>query len=197
MTDCIFQPSFSHKLFYRLYFLFSHATAVVSSTKSETREELNIRAERLLNHHGNSILRLAYSYLHNMSDAEEVLSDTLISFIRFAPIFENERHERAWLLRVAANHSKNRLKYNKRNGTDELSETLTADEKEDLSFVWDAVKQLPVKYREVIHLFYYEGFSTSEISRALGRNEGTVRSDLCRGRERLKAILKEDYDFER
>ncbi len=132
-----------------------------------------------------------------MSDAEEVLSDTLISFIRFAPIFENERHERAWLLRVAANHSKNRLKYNKRNGTDELSETLTADEKEDLSFVWDAVKQLPVKYREVIHLFYYEGFSTSEISRALGRNEGTVRSDLCRGRERLKAILKEDYDFER
>ena len=177
--------------------MFSHATAVVSSTKSETREELNIRAERLLNHHGNSVLRLAYSYLHNMSDAEEVLSDTLISFIRFAPIFENERHERAWLLRVAANHSKNRLKYNKRNGTDELSETLTADEKEDLSFVWDAVKQLPVKYREVIHLFYYEGFSTSEISRALGRNEGTVRSDLCRGRERLKAILKEDYDFER
>ena len=80
--------------------------------------------------------------------------------------------------------------------TDELSDALAAEEREDLSFVWDAVKSLPVKYREVIHLFYYEGYSTAQIAQMLGRKEVTVRSDLRRGRIRLKEILKEGYDFE-
>ena len=70
------------------------------------------------------------------------------------------------------------------------------EEREDLSFVWDAVKKLPEKYREVIHLFYYEGYQTKEISKILSRNESSVRSDLKRGRERLKDLLREAYDFE-
>ena len=75
-------------------------------------------------------------------------------------------------------------------------EELAADERDDLSFVWEAVKSLPVKYREVIHLFYHEGCSVREISNILKRPEATVRSDLHRGREQLKTILKEAYDFE-
>ena len=78
----------------------------------------------------------------------------------------------------------------------ELSELLVGKEDEDLAFVWDAVKQLPDKYREVIHLFYQEGYSTKEIAEILNRNESTVRSDLKRGRDKLKNILKEAYDFE-
>ena len=69
-------------------------------------------------------------------------------------------------------------------------------EREDLRFVWEAVKQLPENCREVIHLFYQEGCSTREIAAILHRNESTVRSDLKRGRDRLRRILKEDYDFE-
>ena len=80
--------------------------------------------------------------------------------------------------------------------TDELSDTLKAEKREDLSFVWDAVRSLPVPFREVIHLFYYEGYSTAEISRMLDRKESTVRSDLRRGRLKLKEILKEACDFE-
>lgn len=156
----------------------------------------NEQAERLLKDYGNSILRLAYTYLHNMSDAEEVLQDTLVQFLKTAPTLESREHEKAWLFRVAANLSKNRLKYNAFRRTDELSEELTAEAREDLSFVWDAVKTLPEKYREVIHLFYYAGFSTAEISRILRRKEATVRSELARGREKLKAVLKGAYDFE-
>lgn len=100
------------------------------------------------------------------------------------------------LLRVAANLSKNRLSYNKLRQTDELSEELTAEGREDLSFVWDAVRQLPVQYREAVHLFYYEGLSTRQIASVLDRSEATIRSDLHRGREQLKRILKEAYDFE-
>ena len=158
--------------------------------------ETNGRAEMILTRFGDSILRYAYTYLHNMSDAEEVLQDTLVQFLKTAPEFESENHEKAWLLRVAANLSKNRIRYNKLRETDELNEELVAEEREDLSFVWEAVKSLPVKYREVIHLFYQEGYQTAQIAKVLGRNESTVRSDLRRGREKLKEVLKGEYDFE-
>ena len=166
------------------------------AARAADRAEINRQAERILDEHGNSILRLAYSYLHNMSDAEEVLQDTLFQFLKAAPHLEDRTHEKAWLLRVAGNLSKNRLDYNRVRATDELSDTLKAEEREDLSFVWDAVQSLPVPFREAIHLFYYEGYSTAEISRILGRKESTVRSDLRRGRLKLKEMLKEACDFE-
>ena len=153
-------------------------------------------ARRILDTYGNSILRLAYAYLHNLSDAEEVLQDTVLRRISKAPTFDGEAHEKAWLLRVAANLSKNRIAYNKVRSTDELKETLAAEQREDLSFVWEAVKELPVKYREVIHLFYYEGLSTAQIAAVLQQKESTVRSHLMRGRDKLKTILKEGYDVE-
>lgn len=149
-----------------------------------------------LDTYGNTILRCAYSYLHNMADAEEILQDTLLKLLTAAPNFESEEHKKAWLLRTAANLSKNRIQYNSLRASDELSEELAAEDREDLSFVWDAVKALPVQQREVIHLHYYEGYSTEEIGKLLRRNLSTVRSDLRRGRENLKAILKEAYDFE-
>ena len=165
-------------------------------TAAAERAAINERAGYILNTYGDSILRYAYSYLHNMSDAEDILQDTLIQYLKTGPVFENAAHEKAWLLRVAANLSKNRLDYNSIRKTDELNEELAADERDDLSFVWEAVKSLPVKYREVIHLSYHEGCSVREISNILKRPEATVRSDLHRGRERLREILREEYDFD-
>lgn len=170
-------------------------TAEVRLSAAE-REKVNAQAERLLEQYGNSVLRLAYSYLHNMADAEEILQESLIQFLKTAPRLENERHEKAWLLRVAGNLSKNRIAYNRLRRADELDEALAAEEREDLSFVWEAVKGLPVRDREVIHLFYYEGFSTGEIAQILGQKEATVRSRLMRGRGKLREVLKEAYDFE-
>ncbi len=166
------------------------------NTEEQEVSDINLKAEQVMNQYGNMILRLAYSYLHNMSDAEEILQETLIKYLQNAPVFEGNDHEKAWLLRVAANLSKNKINYNKIRTTDELNEQLVAEEKQDLAFVWDAVKELPEKNREVIHLFYHEGFSTKQIAEILQRKESTVRSDLKRGRERLKKILKEVYDFE-
>lgn len=163
--------------------------------QEKERERINQQAERILDEYGNSILRLAYSYLHNMSDAEEILQETLIKVLKAAPVFENQTHEKAWLMRVAGNLSKNRIEYNRIRSTDELQESLVADEQEDLSFVWEAVKSLPVKYREVIHLFYQEDCPTQQIAQILKVKETTVRSRLHRGREMLKEILKGAYDF--
>ena len=164
--------------------------------QAQTRETVNARAEKILDTYGNSLLRYAYSYLHNMADAEEALQDTLIQFLKTAPAFMSQEHEKAWLLRVTANICKNRLAYNRVRQTDELNEELAAEGREDLSFVWEAVRQLPERYREAVHLFYYEGYSTKQIAQILQKKEATVRSDLHRGREQLRRILKEAYDFE-
>lgn len=176
--------------------LVQFAVRLLPPKKQTAQDDAGQLAVDALDTYGNAILRCAYSYLHNMADAEEILQDTLLKLLTAAPGFESEAHKKAWLLRVAANLSKNRIDYNALRVTDELDETLAEEGREDLSFVWEAVKSLPVQFREVIHLHYYEGYSTEEISKILGRNPATVRSDLHRGREKLKAVLKEDYDFE-
>ena len=200
------EGTFSEKLFSGILFWIRWIAEKVGSgnrtAEGEAEEdEKSVRAfhqnaERLLDTHGSAVLRMAYSYLHNMSDAEDILQETLIKYLKIQPELEGPEHEKAWLLRVAANLSKNRLDYNRLRDTDELEETLVSQEREDLSFLWEAVKQLPEANREVIHLFYYEGYPTAQIAKILNRRESTVRSDLRRGRERLKKILKEEYDFE-
>lgn len=152
-------------------------------------------AEHALCTYGQSILRLAYSYLRNQSDAEDILQETLVRLLRSAPEFETQEHEKAWLLHVAANLSKNRLRYNRLRRADPLEETLIAQERPDLAFVWEAVSALPVRWREVLHLYYQEEYSTAEIAQILSRKESTVRSDLRRTRIRLKEVLQDDYDL--
>ena len=152
-------------------------------------------AARLFDEHADSMFRLAYSYLQNRQDAEDILQDALVQFLRANPRLNDAKHEKAWLLRVTANLSKNRLKSRRVRQHDELDDQLAAEQDPDLAFVWEAVKQLPENQREVIHLFYQEGYSTRETARILDRNESTVRSDLSRGRDNLRGILKEAYDF--
>ena len=153
------------------------------------------RAGELLDAYGNNILRLAYSYVHNMADAEDVLQETLIRYLTARPELESPDHEKAWLLRVAANLAKNRLRDAAVRDADELNEELVAEEQEDLSYVWEAVRELPETQREVVHLYYAEGYSTREVTKILGRQETTVRSDLHRARTTLREILKEGYDL--
>ena len=201
MEACMMRPSLWLMLmdlirnFRERILLFSQDQPRNTGEQAVHREAVNRQAERMLDTYGNHILRLAYSYLHNMSDAEEVLQDTLVQFLKIVPVLESASHEKAWLLRVAANLSKDRIDYNRLRTSDELNEELVSEERKDLSFVWEAVKTLPVQYREAIHLFYYEGYPTAQIARILHKKEATVRSDLRRGREKLKAVLKEAYDF--
>ena len=165
-------------------------------------EEIEREAEEILDTIGNSILRLALSYLHNIEDAEDILQETMIKFVTVRPVFESESHRKAWLMRVASNLAKNRIDYNRVRDTMELNEEIAGEVQEDLDkgdeykAIWDAVRSLPVHQREAIHLFYQEGYSTAEIARITGRREATVRSDLKRARDKLREMLKEASDFE-
>lgn len=137
------------RLFYGLKYKIQMVLAAFAAKADCTDKNTTVvsaRAEYIINTYGNSIMRLAYSYLHNMSDAEDILQETLIKYVKTAPKFENDSHEKAWLMTVAANLSKNKIDYNRIRTTDELQDMLVAEERENLSFVWEAVKQLPSKY---------------------------------------------------
>ena len=182
------------RICFAVYLLAAKAVIGIRSAAG-TRAAREQHLREVMDRQGSRILRLAYSYVHNMQDAEEILQDTLIKLLDFAPEFESAEHEKAWLLRVAANLSKNRIEYNKLRDTDELKDELVAEEREDLSFVWEAVKSLPENYREVIHLFYEEGYQTDDIADLLGESGANIRTKLKRARAKLKEILKEEYDF--
>ena len=95
---------------------------------------------------------------------------------------------------LAANPAREKADVNVRAA--EILDELVAENRDDLSFVWQAVRDLPEKYRAPVHLFYHEGYSTKQIAEILQRGEATVRSDLHRGRALLREILKEAYDFD-
>ncbi len=176
-------------------------SAVSNTPSSKPKDTVSVKnrnnhAEQILNRYGNAILRFSYTYVHNMVDAEDILQEVLIRWLQTSPTFINQAHEKAWFMKVTANLSKNKLQYNAIRYADELDDTLACQEEDSLQELWDAVKSLDAPYRETIHLHYHDGYSVKEISRILGRKEATIRSDLHRGRMKLKEILKEDYDFE-
>ena len=170
-------------------FRFLHALRLLFASGKEERpqvREVNAQAARMLDTYGNSILRLAYSYLHNYSDAEEVLQDTLLQVLRTAPTLENPRHEKAWLLRVTVNCCKKLHRSFWRRNTVALSESIPALSQEEGELL-DLLEGLPEKYRAVLHLYYYEGYATGEIADILGRTHGKERKSYD-GRELSRPV---------
>lgn len=145
------------------------------------------------------ILRLAYTYIKSQADSEDVVQEVFLKIIDKKPVFNDEEHEKSWIIRTTINICKNKLKsFWKRNvgSIDDVKEMPYYERYAEESEVLKAVMSLPEKYRIVIHLYYYEEYTTPEIAHLMERNEVTVRSHLHRAREKLKNILKEAYDFE-
>ena len=157
----------------------------------------NQQAERLANAYADAILRLSYTYLKNTQDAQDICQTVFVKLLAEPREFESAEHERAYVLRMAANACKDLLKSPWRRRTCGLEAVLEvpAPEAGDGS-VLAAVNQLPAHYRTVIYLFYYEGYQAAEIGKILGVPTATVHTRLARGRARLKDILG-GMDYER
>ena len=137
--------------------------------------------------HGRSRLyRTALAILGCQQEAEDAVQDAFLRYLEKAPVdLENPS---AWLARVLVNGCKSRLRLAWRR-VGPLPDTLPApgpEEREELEELFS----LPPEDRAVIHLHYYEGYSTGEIAQMLGQRPGTVRSRLSRARERLKKLLE-------
>ena len=104
--------------------------------------------------------------------------------------FESDEHIKAWLITVTINCTKDLFLSSWFRKTEALDENISAEETEE-SDLYYALMKLPQKYRTVIHLHYYEGYRVNEIAKMTKASEGTVKSQLHRGREMLKNILDE------
>ena len=152
------------------------------------------RLEELVTQYENTLFRTALAILGDVPEAEDAVQDAFVRYLEKRPAFRDAGHERAWLLKVTANGCKSRLRARRRHPWVELLDVYPAPDG-DSREVLEAVLSLPEKYREVVHLYYHEGYQTAEIAKILGMKEATVRSNLARGREKLKSVLKEAYDF--
>lgn len=149
--------------------------------------------EVLFERYRNNLYVAAFSVCKNAQDAEDVVQETFLQYWTQKKEFESEQHVRAWLLRVAINKAKNKCNSYFRKNTlplEDYIETLTFPT-EASSGLFEAVMELPEKYRIVIHLFYYEDYSVKEIANILKLTPGNVKVRLSRGRALLDNTLKE------
>ena len=153
--------------------------------------------QRVLSVYALPIYRLAYARTRSRSDAEDICQEVFLELVSRNPTFPTENARRAWLIRVTVNKSNSlwRTLWHRRVELRDKVEVAAA-QSDEASALADALAALSEDDRMLIHLFYYEGLSTKQIASVLQRKEVTVRSDLHRGREQLKTILKEAYDFE-
>lgn len=153
----------------------------------------------LIDQYGNAILRLAYSYLKNQYDAEDVCQSVFVKLYTLEKDFEDASHEKAFLLHITANLCKDMLKsaWKKKNiGSAELERLGESTHKTQFSIieedeVLELVNGLAEKYRTVLYLYYYEGYQIKEVAKILGIKTPTVKTRLKRGREQLKEVLEE------
>ena len=155
--------------------------------------------ERLVRTYANLILRLSYTYLRSMQDAEDICQDVLMKCLQRTEPFESFDHERAWVIRVTANTCKDLLRRAERRlkvvDFDDIPEPAAPPEQtptpepEHPSRVLEAVMGLPVTYREAIYLHYYEGYPIKDIARITGRSASAVAQHLSRGRAKLRTVL--------
>ena len=145
--------------------------------------------EEIITRSEDKLYRTAIAIMGSRADAEDIVQDAFVKLFEKNPNFESSEHEAAWLIRVTVNLCKSRLRSHWWRKTVPLLDSYPAqtDEQRD---VLQTVLSLPSKYRIVIHLFYYEGYSTREIAEITEQKEPAVRQQLTRARNMLGDFLK-------
>ena len=142
---------------------------------------------RLFEEYSEDVFRLALSYLHNRHDAEDVCQSVFMKLLDYRKSIEREK-EKSWLLTCAANACKDHLKSFWKRNTVELEEAIVLSSETDQE-LWEAVNSLAPKYRVVVHLYYYEGYSQDEIADILKISRTAVQTRMSRARNHLKEVL--------
>ena len=151
--------------------------------------------ERLVEEYQTAVLRICYLYLCDRSQAEDAVQETFLKVYKGLDSFRGESSEKTWIMKIAMNtcwsmnHSGWARFFNRRVTPEMLPEAAVPFEEKDDELTW-AVIRLPIRLREVILLYYYQGLKVKEIAEALGISQPSVSGRLKRGRERLRDILE-------
>jgi RNA polymerase sigma-70 factor (ECF subfamily) len=152
-------------------------------------------ATRALDLYADTIRRICFIHLKNHADVEDVFQEVFLKYILYERLYESDAHEKAWLIRVTINQCKDVLKSffrRKVYSLNEIEMEPTYEFDDTCNEVLNAVLSLPDKYRDVIYLHYYEGYTAVEIAKLLDRRENTVYTWLTRGKSKLKELLGGD-----
>lgn len=149
---------------------------------------------RAVEQYADLVQRICFYHLRNRADTEDVFQNVFMKYMMYDEPFSNEEHEKAWLIRVAVNACKDLLKsfFRRKVVSLETLYEIPVEVPETHREVLEAVLSLPEKYKDVIYLYYYEGYSAVEIGAICGKKENTVYSLLSRGRGMLKEKLGGD-----
>ena len=151
------------------------------------------QAKRLVNLYADMILRISYQYLKQTCDAEDICQTVFLKYLTHEMTFDTAEHEKAWIIRTTINACKDQLKSAFFRCTVSLDDAvqIAAPAVPD-SWLLDAMKGLPEKYRISLYLYYYEEYSAREIADALGVSEAAVGQYLARGRRKLRTIITDE-----
>lgn len=157
-----------------------------------SEQEVNRAIER----YADTVRHICFVHLKNRADTEDIFQTVFVKYLLHGEPFASEEHERAWIIRVTLNACKDLLKSFFRSRTvplEELTDRAMPAETEQRE-VLQAVLALPVPYRDVIYLHYYEGYTAPEIAGILGKNVNTVYTRLTRARGLLRQALGGEDD---
>ena len=155
-----------------------------------SEQEINVAMDR----YADTVRRLCMIHLKNYADTEDIFQNVFLKYALSSRSFESQDHEKAWFIRVTINACKDLIKSFFRSRTVSLDQLMEQPGQllEDHREVLEAVISLPRKYREVIYLHYYEGYTAPQISEILGKNTNTVYTLLARSKNLLKERLGGD-----
>ena len=156
-------------------------------TMEWTREEF----AAAVTEHGRRMYRAARAVLDSDADAEDAVQEVFLRLLTAPVSFRDAGHEKAWLIRTTL-HRASDIRRRAEGRNLPLEEAVQVAAPEPGLELLQAVQALPEQYSAVIHLYYYEGYSIKEIGKLLGLPAATAGTRLARGRERLRALLKEE-----
>ncbi len=151
--------------------------------------------DEVIGQYSQMVYRIALSYVKSRHDADDVFQDVFLRYFSKYKIFENEEHRKAWFIRVTINCSKKFCTSSWMKKTLPLDEEISFEMPEE-NELYTTLRRLPLKYRTVLHLFYFEDLSVEEIGRILKIKSAAIRMQLTRGRNMLKKNLKGDFFYE-
>lgn len=159
--------------------------------------EFKIDIDAAVRRYADMVYRLAMLNTRDKYEAEDVFQEVFLKLYKHQKSICSEEHLKAWLIRVTVNQCRSlaTTAWNKKRvSLDAVAETAAEEAPEEHPEVYEAVRELPDKYREVIHLFYYEELQIKEIAEILERNEATIKTQLARGRQLLNERLKGAFE---
>ena len=148
------------------------------------------RPEEAFKKYADTVYRLAFVRTGSRNDSDDILQEVFLRYMKVWGKMESEEHVKATLIRITVNCSNSWLSSAWFKKTDPLDENIAAVEDNSAQSALSEVLKLPVKYRTVIHLHYYMGYSVAEIAELTKTNPSTVKTRLARARGQLKKTLE-------